>query len=156
MVSSLLLGICFLVLLTKKDEGIRLMSFMCLSHLLLENAILVFFTNYIEYFDFGLYLNITTGLDILLVYGIACVVSGLKKKILVGLSIPFLLCQVFILQYPTLFPSFLFSFSLSSAYISFMESFIFVSSFAEAEKSVKEWLKLSIILFCLMVLHFTN
>lgn len=150
MISSLFLLICFLVLLTKKDKGIRLMSCFCMGHLLLENSIYYFFSRNPYSFDLSLYLTICWSMDTILLFAVGCVLTGVHKKLVAALGIPFLLCQVFIIQYPSLFPA-LFDFSLSSSYLNFMEAFIFVCSLKDT--SVTEWLKTSIILFCIIALH---
>lgn len=150
MISSLFLIICFLVLLTKKDKGIRLMSLLCMGHIAIENAMFAFFCHRPELFDLSLYLSLCWSLDTALLFGVACVLTGLQKKLTAALAIPFLLCQVFFVQYPSLFPDLL-SFSLSSSYLNFMETFIFVCSLKDT--SVKEWLKTSIIIFCIIALQ---
>lgn len=154
MIASYVLLVCFLILLTKKDKSIRLISLMCMGHIIIENLLRFYFYHNISNFDFSLYLNITSFLDVFLIYGISCVVTQLKKKILVGFIVPLILCQLVVIQYPYLFPEWVFSFSINSYYINMMESFLFISSFSETNDSIKEWLKLSLIMFCLFVIHF--
>lgn len=150
MVTSYFLIICFMVLMLKKDKEIRLMSALCMSHIILENLILHFFRTRPELFDLSFYLTLCWSLDIILLFCVACVITGASKKLTLALTIPFLFCQIIVFQYPYMFPS-LFSFSLSSSYLNFMETFIFVSSLKDT--TLKEWGQTSIIIVCIIAIH---
>lgn len=151
MITSLLFGVCFIVLLTKRDNDIRLMAILCLSHMLIENGIYWYFWNHPEIFDLSFYLTVCWSLDSTLLFGIACVLSGAKKKAIAASAIPFLLLQVFVIQYPDLFPSSWYTFTWSQSSSMFMESLICVCALKDT--SIREWVQLCIIGFCLLTVH---
>lgn len=153
MVSSIFFLICFVTLLTKEDKGIRLMSCLCMSHILIENAMFFFFLYNPVYFDLSMYLSLCWALDTILLFLVGCVLTGAGKKLTAAVALPFFLCQVFILQYPSVFPD-LFNFALNSSYTTFMESFIFVSALKDT--SIKEWIQTSIIVFCVIAVHIVS
>lgn len=150
MVTSYLLMVCFMVLLTKKDKEVRLMSLLCMGHILAENYLFYFFSTRPELFDISFYLTLCWVLDIILLFSVSCIITGVSKRWTLALAIPFLLCQLVVVQYPYIFPS-LFSFSLSSSYLNFMETFIFVSSLKDT--TLKEWGQTSIIIVCIIAIH---
>lgn len=151
MITSLLYGVCFLVLLTKEDRDIWLMAILCLSHMLIENGVYWYFWNHPDIFDLSFYLTLCWSLDSILMFGIACVLAGAKKKLIASSAIPFLLLQVFVIQYPDMFPSSLYSFTWSQSSSLFFESLICVCALKDT--SIREWVQLCIIAFCLIAAH---
>ncbi len=148
MISSALYFICFAVLLSNTEKGIRIMSVFGMIHILLENALMFWFSIHIEYFDLSLYLSLCWLLDIALLFSTACVLSGLKKKLMLSLGLPVLFCQIIIMQFPYLLP-FGLDFAINSSYQTLMEVMILCASFKDS--TVKEWLKTSTIV-CLVLL----
>lgn len=153
MISSIFFLICFVTLLTKEDKGVRLMSLMCMGHIFIENGMFFYFLYHPMQFDISLYFTMCWALDSILLFLVGCVLTGAGKKATAALALPFFLCQVFILQYPSVFPD-LFNFALNSSYTTFIESFIFVSALKDT--SIKEWIQTSIILFCVVAVHIVS
>ena len=153
MITSIFYFVCFIVLATNENMGIRIMSFFGMIHIILENALLWFFTTHINYFDLTLYLTLCWFLDIALIFGSACVLSGWKKKLTLALAVPLLFCQIIVMQFPFILPDLL-GFVLTSSYQTTMEVFILCSSFKD--NTIKEWLKTSTILSCLILARFVS
>lgn len=143
MISSALYFICFAVLLFNNDVRIRVMSIFGMAHILIENLVYWWFSSHIQYFDLSLYLSICWLLDITLLFLTACILSGWRKKLTLGLALPILFCQIITMQFPDLIPTIL-GFVVNSSYQTLMEVIIFCASFKDS--TVREWVKTSLVM----------
>ncbi len=151
MISSALYFICFAVLLLNADKGIRIMSIFGMIHILLENALYWWFSAHGVYFDLSLYMTLCWLLDIALLFGTACVLSGWKKKLTLSVSVPILFCQIIVMQFPFLLP-FALNFVINSSYQSLMEVLILCASFKD--NTIKEWIKTATVVSLVVLARF--
>ncbi|AFC21410.1 hypothetical protein [Staphylococcus haemolyticus] len=151
MISSALYFICFAVLLLNADKGIRIMSIFGMIHILLENALYWWFSAHGVYFDLSLYMTLCWLLDIALLFGTACVLSGWKKKLTLSVSVPILFCQIIVMQFPFLLP-FALNFVINSSYQTLMEVLILCASFKD--NTIKEWVKTATVVSLVVLARF--
>lgn len=151
MITSMFYGLCFLIILWNKDNGIKIMAGLCLAYLAFENLLFYYFSTNSLPFDITFYFALCWALDSALLFAVACVVSGVRQKLTIALGLPLALVQVFVIQYPTTFPDSLYTFAIQDAHMYFIEVFIF--SFAYKDNTIKEWIKTSSILFLAFVAH---
>jgi len=151
MISSALYFICFAVLLLNADKGIRVMSIFGMIHILLENAMYWWFSAHGVYFDLSLYMTLCWLLDIALLFGTACVLSGWKKKLTLSVSVPILFCQIIVMQFPFLLP-FALNFVINSSYQTLMEVLILCASFKD--NTIKEWVKTATVVSLVVLARF--
>lgn len=150
MITSLFFGACFLIMATRKDRRVKVVAGICLAYLFLENSILFLFEG-LENFDITLYLSLTWVLDFLFLFCLALVSKGLRQTLILILSVPLVLVQVFPIQYPSLFPDWVYVFSIQSAYRYFIEVLIFIYSWKDT--TVQEWIRTGTVLGLLSVSH---
>lgn len=150
MITAIIYGICFVILATRKESGTKIMAGLCLAYLVLENLILWFFSMQID-FDITLYFNVIWTLDSILLFTMGCTVKGLRQKLIVCLSIPFMLIQVFAIQYPELFPLWVYEFAFRDAHKYFIETFVFVYSWKD--NTVPEWIRTAVVIFLVIIAH---
>lgn len=150
MVTSVFFAICFLTLLFGGDKSVRAISVFGLTHLALENIMLLFFTRHPWLFDFYLYLTAGFILDITLMFSSACVMVGLKRKLYFAMSIPLIACQMILLQAPFM-SELLFSFTFNDAYLYFMEVFILCARLRQHTRL--DYIRTTIILACICAVH---
>lgn len=150
MISSLFYGLCFLIIMTRPEVRTRVMAGLCLAYLFIGNLVLWYFSSS-EFFDITLYLNICWALDSILLFGVGCTIKGLRQVCIIILSLPLMLIQVFAIQYPALFPDYLYVFAVQDSHMYFIEMFIFVHSWRD--NTVKEWLKTASVLCLVFVTH---
>jgi hypothetical protein len=151
LITSIVYGLCFAILLLGVNKNIKIMAGLCLAYLVSENLVYWYFLTHNWMFDFNLYLTICWALDSALLFGVGCVLSGTRQKLMAALALPLMLVQVFAIQYPMLFPEYVFTFAARSGHMYFIEAFIFCS--ALKDNTVKEWLSTSSILFFVIVAH---
>lgn len=151
MISSALYFICFAVLLLNADKGIRIMSIFGMIHILLENVLYWWFSAHGVYFDLSLYMTLCWLLDIALLFGTACVLSGWKKKLTLSVSVPILFCQIIVMQFPFLLP-FALNFVINSSYQTLMEVLILCASFKD--NTIKEWIKTATVVSLVVLARF--
>lgn len=151
MISSVFYFLCFVVLLFHVDKGIRIMSVLGMVHILIENIMLWWFSVNAQYFDLSLYLNLCWFLDISVLFGAACVLSGWKKKLTLSLAVPVLFCQIIVMQFPLILPDLL-SFVINSSYQTWMEVIILCANFRD--NTVKEWIKTASVVSLLVLARF--
>lgn len=151
MISSVFYFLCFVVLLFHVDKGIRIMSVLGMVHILIENIMLWWFSVNTQYFDLSLYLNLCWFLDISVLFGAACVLSGWKKKLTLSLAVPILFCQIIVMQFPLILPDLL-SFVINSSYQTWMEVIILCANFRD--NTVKEWIKTASVVSLLVLARF--
>lgn len=151
MISSVFYFLCFVVLLFHVDKGIRIMSVLGMVHILIENIMLWWFSVNTQYFDLSLYLNLCWFLDISVLFGAACVLSGWKKKLTLSLAVPVLFCQIIVMQFPLILPDLL-SFVINSSYQTWMEVIILCANFRD--NTVKEWIKTASVVSLLVLARF--
>lgn len=140
--------ICFLLLLSSKEAGIRYLSVLCTLHIALENAFYFWMSKNPNYFDWSLYLTGCWFLDIALLFCCAFLLQGWKKRLTLATCIPILFSQMLCLQYPYVIP-WLFGFAVESAYPSMMEMLILCSSFKD--RTIKESIRTSLIIGLLVL-----
>lgn len=70
---------------------------------------------------------------------------------MVSFAIPLMLVQVFAIQYPDLFPDWLYTFSVQDAHQYFIEVFIFIYSWKD--NKVTEWLRTGSVLSFIIAAH---
>lgn len=150
MITSIFFGLCFIILASRKDAGARVVAGISLAYLLLEN-ILLYFSLQAEFFDLTLYLTTTWALDSVFIFMIAAFAKGPRQILVVALALPLMLVQVFAIQYPNLFPDWVYSFAIQDAHRYFIEVFIFVYSWKD--NTVTEWLRTGSVLSILVVAH---
>lgn len=151
MISSVFYFLCFVVLLFHVDKEIRVMSVFGMAHILLENLMLWWFSVNSQFFDLSLYLNLCWFLDISVLFGAACVLSGWKKKLTLSLAVPILFCQIIVMQFPLILPDLL-SFVINSSYQTWMEVVILCANFRD--NTVKEWIKTASVVSLLVLARF--
>lgn len=151
MITSIFYGLCFLIILTNGDRGIKIMAGLCLAYLLCENSMFYFFSSRPEIFDITLYFTACWALDSILLFTVGCSLKGWKQKLVVAAGIPFMLLQVFAIQYPSLFPDYLYAFAIKNAHMYFIEIFIFTCAYND--NTVKEWVKTVTVLFLVFAAH---
>lgn len=150
MIASVLYGLCFLIILLNPDNRTKIMAGLCLAYLFINNLIFWYFLN-AEFFDITFYLNICWALDSTLLFAVGCTVKGLRQILVIALSVPLMLCQVFVIQYPSLFPEYLYVFAVQGAHGYFIEMFIFVHSWQD--NTIREWLKTGSVLCLVFMAH---
>lgn len=150
MIITLIYGLCFLVLASRKEVGARAMAGLCLAYLICENIILYTF-NSIQFFDLTLYFTICWTLDSILLFVAGMIVRGLRQTLMLVLALPLLLAQVFVIQYPALFPDWLYVFAIQEAHKYFIEVFIFIYSWRD--NTVPEWLRTGTVLTLVVSAH---
>lgn len=150
MISSIFYGLCFIILLAQPEVRTKIMAGLCLAYLLLNNVVYWYFSTS-SFFDLSFYLNICWALDSTLLFAVGCTIRGLRQILTILLSLPLMLLQVFVIQYPTLFPDYLYVFSIQNAHMYFIEMFIFVHSWRD--NTVKEWMKTGSVLCLVFVVH---
>ena len=138
MISSVFYFLCFVVLFFHVDKGIRTMSVLGMVHILAENIMFWWFSENSQFFDLSLYLNLCWFLDISVLFGAACVLSGWKKKLTLSIAVPILFCQIIVMQFPLILPELL-SFVINSSYQTWMEVIILCANFRD--NTMKEWIK---------------
>lgn len=151
MISSVFYFLCFIVLLFHTDKGIRVMSMLGMTHILIENILFWWFSVNSQFFDLSLYLNLCWFLDISVLFGAACVLSGWKKKLTLSLAVPILFCQIIVMQFPLILPDLL-SFVINSSYQTWMEIIILCANFKD--NTVKEWIKTASVVSLLVFARF--
>lgn len=151
MISSVFYFLCFIVLLFHIDKGIRVMSMLGMTHILIENILFWWFSVNSQFFDLSLYLNLCWFLDISVLFGAACVLSGWKKKLTLSLAVPILFCQIIVMQFPLILPDLL-SFVINSSYQTWMEIIILCANFKD--NTVKEWIKTASVVSLLVFARF--
>lgn len=150
MITSILFGLCFVILATRPDAGAKIMAGLCLAYLVLENLIFWFFSG-AEFFDITLYFTTAWALDSILLFAVALFVRGYRQVAVLALALPLMLVQVFAIQYPILFPDWVYSFAVQDAHRYFIEVFIFVYSWKD--NTVSEWLRTGTVLALVIVAH---
>lgn len=151
MIITLVYGLCFAILLMSSDNGIKGMAGLCLAYLVSENMLVWYFSTHWWYFDITIYLTICWALDSALLFAVGCTLKGTRQKIMAAIALPMMLVQVFAIQYPMLFPDFIFVFAVQSGHMYFIEAFIFCS--ALRDNTIAEWIKTSTILFLVVIAH---
>lgn len=151
MISSVFYFLCFIVLLFHVDKGIRVMSMFGMAHILIENILFWWFSINSQFFDLSLYLNLCWFLDISVLFGAACVLSGWKKKLTLSLAVPILFCQIIVMQFPLVLPDLL-SFVINSSYQTWMEIIVLCANFKD--NTVKEWIKTASVVSLLVFARF--
>lgn len=150
MITSILFGLCFVILATRPDAGAKIMAGLCLAYLVLENLLFWFFSR-AEFFDITLYFTTAWALDSILLLTVALFVRGYRQIAVLALALPLMLVQVFAIQYPILFPEWIYSFAVQDAHRYFIEVFIFVYSWKD--NTVSEWLRTGTVLALVIVAH---
>lgn len=150
MITSILFGLCFVILATRQDAGAKVMAGLCLAYLVIENLILWFFGK-AEFFDITLYFTTAWALDSILLFVVALCVRGVRQVAILALALPLMLVQVFAIQYPIFFPEWVYSFSVQDAHRYFVEVFIFVYSWKD--NKVSEWLRTGTVLALVVAAH---
>ncbi|MGX4995858.1 hypothetical protein [Enterobacter hormaechei] len=150
MITSILFGLCFVILATRPDAGAKIMAGLCLAYLVLENLIFWFFSG-AEFFDITLYFTTAWALDSILLFTVALFVRGYRQIAILAMALPLMLVQVFAIQYPILFPDWIYSFAVQDAHRYFIEVFIFVYSWKD--NTVSEWLRTGTVLALVIVAH---
>lgn len=150
MISSFFYGLCFIIILMNPDKRTKLMAGLCLAYLFISNAIYYYFL-YSEFFDITLYFNICWALDSILLFSVGCTIRGLRQVLIISASLPLMLCQVFVIQYPALFPEYLYTFAVHDAHMYFIEMFIFVHSWQD--NTISEWIKTATVLALVSIVH---
>lgn len=150
MITSILFGLCFVILATRQDAGAKVMAGICIAYLVLENLMLWFFSG-AEFFDITLYFTTAWALDSILLFVVALFVRGYRQIAVLALALPLMLVQVFAIQYPFLFPEWVYSFAVQDAHRYFIEVFIFVYSWKD--NTVPEWLRTGTVLSLVIVAH---
>lgn len=150
MITSIIYGLCFVILATRPDAGAKIMAGLCLAYLVLENLIFWFFGG-AEFFDITLYFTTAWALDSILLFAVALLVRGYRQIAVLVLALPLMLVQVFAIQYPILFPDWIYSFAVQDAHRYFIEVFIFVYSWKD--NTVPEWLRTGTVLALVIVAH---
>lgn len=150
MITAIIYGLCFVILATRRESGTKMVAGICLAYLIIENIILYYFSGMIV-FHISLYFNVLWALDSILLFTLGCTVKGLRQKLIVGLSIPFMLVQVFAIQYPELFPLWVYEFAFKDAHKYFIEVFVFV--FSWKDNTVPEWIRTAIVIFLVLIAH---
>ena len=126
------------------------MAGLCLAYLVLENLIFFFFQQ-AEIFDITLYFTTAWALDSILLFTVGLSIRGLRQIAIVALALPLMLVQVFAIQYPLLFPDWVYSFAVQEAHRYFIEVFIFVYSWKD--NKVSEWLRTGSVLSLVIAAH---
>lgn len=150
MITSILYGLCFVILATRKDVGAKVMAGLCLAYLFLENLIFYLFSQ-AGYYDITLYFTTAWALDSILLFAVGCAVRGWRKIVIVALAVPLMLSQVFVIQYPIFFPDWLYTFSVQDAHRYFVEVFIFVYSWKD--NKVSDWFRTGTVLTLVIAAH---
>lgn len=150
MITSILYGLCFVILATRKDAGAKVMAGLCLAYLVLENCIF-WFASQVEFFDITLYFTSVWALDSILLFAVGCAVRDLRQIAVVALSLPLMLVQVFAIQYPIYFPEWLYVFAFQDAHKYFIEVFIFVYSWKD--NTIPEWLRTGTVIALALAAH---
>lgn len=150
MITSILFGLCFVILATRPDAGAKIMAGLGLAYLVLENLMFWFFSGS-EFFDITLYFTAAWALDSILLFTVALFVRGYRQIAVLALALPLMLVQVFAIQYPILFPEWVYSFAVQDAHRYFIEVFIFVYSWKD--NTVSEWLRTGTVLALVIVAH---
>ncbi|ATS93432.1 hypothetical protein P1A145kb_p032 [Pectobacterium phage DU_PP_I] len=150
MITSIIFGLCFVILATRQDAGAKIMAGLCLAYLVLENLMFWFFSG-TEFFDITLYFTTAWALDSILLFTVALFVRGYRQVAVLSLALPLMLVQVFAIQYPILFPEGIYSFAVQDAHRYFIEVFIFVYSWKD--NTVSEWLRAGTVLALVIVAH---
>jgi len=150
MISSIFYGSCFLILASQPDIRTKVMAGLCLAYLILNNLLFWYFSQS-EFFDLTLYFNICWALDSTLLFAVGCTIRGLRQILIILLAVPLMLIQVFVIQYPALFPEQLYVFAIQDAHMYFVEMFIFVHSWKD--NTVREWLKTGSVLCLVFATH---
>lgn len=151
MISSALYFLCFAVLLFNTEKGIRVMSIFGMTHILLENCLYWWFSVHSSFFDLSLYMSLCWLLDIALLFGTACVLSGWKKKFTLSIAVPVLFCQIIVMQFPFILP-FALDFVINSSYQTTMEILILCASFKDT--TIKEWIKTATVVSLVVLARF--
>lgn len=150
MITSILYGVCFLILMTASGSRTKIMAGLCLAYLLIENIVAWYFSGSL-FFDLSLYLSICWALDSTLLFAVGCTIRGTRQILVIVLALPLMLIQVFVIQYPVLFPDYLYNFAMHDAHMYFIEIFIFVHSWKD--NTVCEWLKTGTVLCLVFIAH---
>lgn len=150
MITSIIFGLCFVILATRPDAGAKVMAGLCLAYLVLENLMFWFFSGS-EFFDITLYFTTAWALDSILLFTVALFVRGYRQIAILALAVPMMLVQVFAIQYPIFFPDWIYSFAVQDAHRYFIEVFIFVYSWKD--NTVSEWLRTGSVLAFVLVAH---
>lgn len=147
---SILYGLCFIILATRKDVGVKVMAGLGLAYLFAEHVLFWFFSG-AQFFDITLYFTTVWALDSILLFLAGCCLRGKRQIIIVALGIPFMLVQVFAIQYPYLFPEGVYTFAVQDAHKYFIESFIYV--YAWKDNRVAEWVRTGTVLSLVLAAH---
>lgn len=150
MIVSIFYGLCFVILATRKDVGVKVMAGLCLAYLFLEHVIFWFYAQ-AAVFDITLYFTTAWALDSILLFVVGCCIRGKRQIAVVALSIPLMLVQVFAIQYPYLFPDWIYTFAVQDAHRYFIEMFIFV--YAWKDNKVAEWFRTGTVLALVLAAH---
>ena len=127
------------------------MAGLCLAYLVLENLMFLLFSLKAELFDITLYFTSSWALDSILLFLVGCTIRGARQITVVALSIPLMLIQVFAIQYPAMFPIWIYTFAVQDAHRYFIEMFIFVYSWKD--NTVAEWIRTGSILGLVLAAH---
>jgi len=139
-----------MVLATREDSGAKKIAGLCLVYLATENILFWFFCGS-YFFDITLYFSLTWALDSILLFFVGCSARGWRQITVVSFAIPLMLVQVFAIQYPDLFPDWLYTFSVQDAHQYFIEVFIFIYSWKD--NKVTEWLRTGSVLSFIIAAH---
>jgi len=150
MLVSIFYAMCFVILATRKDCGAKIMAGLCLAYLALDNLILWLFSN-AQTFDITLYFTTAWALDSILLFVVGCSIKGVRQIAMVALALPFMLLQVFAIQYPIYFSVDVYSFAVQDAHRYFIEAFIFVYSWKD--NTLNEWYRTGTVLSLLILAH---
>lgn len=151
MINSVIYGACFLILFFHNDKQAKILAVSCIGYIVTENMVYVFFHRNIDLFDLTLYLNICWALDSILLFVVGCCLRGVRQILVVSLSVPLFLLQVFVVQYPTMFPPWAYVFVIEDAHTYFLEMFVFIHVWQD--NTIKEWIKTGTVLFLVAAAH---
>lgn len=150
MVTSIFFALCFLILASRKGTGVKVVAGLCLVYLGLDNLLLFLFGR-AEVFDITLYFTTAWALDSTLLFAVALWVRGIRQITVLVLALPLMLIQVFAIQYPILFPDWIYAFTVNDAHKYFVEVFIFVYSWKD--NTVTEWIRTGTVLSLVTLAH---
>lgn len=148
--TSIIYGLCFIILATRNDSKVRLVAGLCLAYLFLEHVIL-WVVGAMNPFDITLYFTSAWALDSILLFAVGCCLRGARQVIAASIGAVLMLVQVFAIQYPILFPEWLYVFAVQEAHRYFVEMFIFIYSWKDT--TVPEWIRTGTVLALTVVAH---
>lgn len=109
------------------DKDVVIVSSLCIIHILLNNAVLYYFSSNPYDLNFDLYFNIINVLDIMLIVSCLTLVKGRNIKLVLFISSFVVMFKIIFLNFPLLntdIAALLFSYS----YTFFIESFLLINN----------------------------